>query len=190
MKITLIRHAEVDISKNALAYAFELKEWLNIYNNAEIKEHFVSKDKISKIFDHSHQIICSELKRSSDSVLLYDKTIDIKDSLFNEADLPYANWGFVKLPLIAWAFLFRFMWLFGYEQNGESLEKAKLRAKEATDLLVKLSEENISVTLLGHGLINRLIAKELLSRGWMAQNKMGSKNWDYGVFELNSNLEP
>jgi len=190
MKITLIRHAEVDISKNALAYAFELKKWLNIYNNAEIKEHFVAKDEISKIFDHSHQIICSELKRSSDSVLLYDKTIDIKDSLFNEADLPYANWGLVKLPLIAWAFLFRFMWLFGYEENGESLTKAKQRAIKATDLLVKSSEKNISVTLLGHGLINRLIAKELVSRGWTAQNKMGTKNWDYGVFELTSNLEP
>ncbi len=184
MTITLIRHAEVDISKYTLAYAFELKEWLETYNHAEIKKDLLAKEEIGKIFDESHCIICSELKRSSDSVLLYKKTIDIKDKLFNEADLPYANWGWVKLPLISWAFLFRFMWLFGYEQNGESLETAKLRAKEATDVLVKLAKEQRSVTLLGHGLMNRLIAKELVRRGWSAKNKMGAKNWDYGVFEL------
>ncbi len=184
MKITLIRHAEVDISKNTFVYANELRKWLDIYNNAEIKEHFISKNEITKIFEDSHQIICSELKRSSDSVLLYRKKVDIKDMLFNEADLPYANWALIKLPLIAWAFLFRLMWLFGYKKNGESLKEAKLRAIKATDLLVKVSQKNTNVTLLGHGLMNKLIAKELVSRGWISQKKMGTNNWDYGIFEF------
>ena len=184
MQITLIRHAEVDIYKNTFVYASELKRWLDIYNNADIKTDFISKDEITNIFEHSQKIICSELKRSSDSVLLYGKKVDIKDRIFNEADLPYANWAFIKLPLTLWAFLFRFMWLFGYKENGESLKEAKQRAIKATDLLVKISEKNKNITLLGHGLMNRLIANELQNRGWMSQKKMGTNNWNYGVFKL------
>jgi broad specificity phosphatase PhoE len=182
MKITLIRHAEVDISKYSLAYAYELKEWLDIYNNAEIKKHFVSKDEIAKIFDSTNKIFCSQLKRSADSVLLYEKEIDEKYELFNEAGLPNADWGLVKLPLVIWASVFRVMWLFGYQHNGESLSQAKARASRATDLLVESAKKDNSITLLGHGLMNRLIARELVKRGWSSQNKMGSDNWDYGVF--------
>ena len=47
-------------------------------------------------------------------------------------------------------------------------------------------KKEATVTLLGHGLMNRLIGKELVRRGWKSQGKMGSDNWDYGMFELES----
>ncbi len=184
MKIILIRHAEVNINTNSFAYAFELKKWLDIYNHAEIKKDFVSKSEISNIFNRSDKILCSGLKRSYDSVALYAKTPHQQNELFNEAGLPYANWRWVKLPLALWAIVFRVMWLFGYKKNGESLQEAKSRAKKATDKLINFCEEELTVTLLGHGLMNRLIGKELIRRGWNNQGKMGSANWDYGVFEL------
>ncbi len=182
MKIILIRHAEVDINKNSFAYAFELKKWLDIYNNAEIKKDFISKHEISNIFDSSDRILCSGLKRSYDSLALYGKIPDEEDELFNEAGLPFANWRWVKLPLSLWAVIFRVMWLFGYKKNGESLQEAKIRAQKGASKLVASCEKGTTVTLLGHGLMNRLIAKELVKRGWSNQGKMGSANWDYGVF--------
>lgn len=184
MKIILIRHAEVDIYKNSFTYAFELKKWVDIYNNAEIKKYFVSKSEISNIFDNSDKIFCSALKRSNDSVALYDKSPDEQDELFNEAGLPYANWRWVKLPLSLWAIVFRIMWIFGYKNNGESFQEAKIRAKKATDKLIVSCDKGSTVTLLGHGLMNRLIGKELVRRGWKSQGKMGTGNWDYGVFEV------
>ena len=182
MKIILIRHAEVDIDKNSFAYAFELKEWIEVYDHAEIKRDFVSKSEIADILNRSDAIVCSTLKRSYDSVALYGKEPHEQDELFNEAGLPYANWRWVKLPLSVWALVFRLMWLFGYDKNGESLHDAKLRAKAGAKKLMALSENGKRVTLLGHGLMNRLIGKELLKQGWKAQGKMGSANWAYGVF--------
>jgi len=183
MKIILIRHAEVDIDKNSFAYAYELKKWLDIYNSAEIKKEFVSKDEISNIFESSDKIFCSGLKRSFDSVALYGKTPDEQDEIFNEAGLPYANWKLVKLPLSVWAIIFRIMWLFGYKNNGESLQVAKDRAKKGANKLISSCEKGATVMLLGHGLMNRLIGKELLKQGWERKGKMGSANWAYGVFE-------
>jgi broad specificity phosphatase PhoE len=184
MKIILIRHAEVDISKNAFVYASEIPKWIDIYNNAEIKKHFVSKSEISNIFNSSNKIFCSGLKRSVDSVKLYGKNPNEQDEVFNEAGLPYANWRWVKLPLSVWATVFRVMWIFGYKNNGESLQEAKVRAKKGADKLIEYCEKGNTVTLLGHGLMNRLIGKELLQRGWTTPHKMGISNWAYGVFEL------
>jgi len=184
VKIVLIRHAEVDIDKNSFAYAYELKKWLDIYNSAEIKRDFISKTEISNIFESSDKIFCSSLKRSCDSVALYGKNPDEKSELFNEVGLPYANLGLVKLPLVLWAVIFRVMWIFGYKNNGESLQKAKIRAKKGADKLISSCDKDGTVTLLGHGLINILIGKELLKQGWKSQEKMRSANWAYGVFEL------
>jgi broad specificity phosphatase PhoE len=184
MKIILIRHAEVNIDKNIFTYASKLKNWLYIYDHAEIKKVLVSKDKILTIFNQSNIIFCSKLKRSLDSVALYGKSPDETDTLFNEVGLPFANWDWVKLPLSLWVVVFRVMWLFGYDNNGESLQDAKARAKKGADRLINACDENSTVTLLGHGLMNRLIGKELVKRGWKAKAKMGSANWGYGVFLL------
>jgi len=183
MKIILIRHAEVDIDKNTFTYASELKKWLEIYDHAEIKKALVSKDEILTLFNQTDTLFCSRLKRSLDSVALYGKSPHETDELFNEAGLPFANWGWVKLPLSLWAVLFRVMWLFGYANNGESLKEAKVRAKKGAERLIEACGEKSTVTLLGHGLMNRLIGKELVKRGWEPQGKMGSDNWGYGVFE-------
>lgn len=184
MKIILIRHAKVEVDIYTLTYASELNKWLDIYNTTKIKTELVNEKKIRKIFEETDKIFCSKLKRSIDSVALYGKTPDISDEVFNEAGVPFSNWRGIKLPLVIWSIVFRVMWLFGYKNNGESYKEAKLRAKKGTDKLIESSEKEATVTLLGHGLMNRLIGKELVRRGWKSQGKMGSDNWDYGLFEL------
>jgi hypothetical protein len=44
--------------------------------------------------------------------------------------------------------------------------------------------DNKSVVLVGHGIINKLIQKELILQKWNETKKAKSNNWDYGVFEL------
>nr|WP_244309277.1 hypothetical protein [Pseudomonas duriflava] len=52
------------------------------------------------------------------------------------------------------------------------------------DKLVSLSEEaSGTVLLLGHGIMNRLIAKQLKRRGWEQNVKQGSDYWSYAIFE-------
>jgi len=184
MKIILIRHAKVDVDIYTLTYASELNKWLDIYNNTKIKTELVNEEEIRKIFEETDKLFCSKLKRSIDSVALYGKNPDLSDEVFNEAGLPFSNWKVIKLPLVLWSIIFRIMWRFGYSNNGESLKEAKIRAKKGADKLIASCEKDATLTILGHGLMNRLIGKELVKRGWKSQGKMGSDNWDYGVFEL------
>ena len=186
MKIILIRHAKVDVNIYTLTYASELKKYLTLYNNASIQKEFCNENNIRKILNNSDKIFCSQLKRSIASVELYEKKPNLCDAIFNEAGLPFSDWRGVKLPLVVWSMLFRIMWFFGYAHNGESLAKAKGRATKGAEKLMNSFEEASTVTLLGHGLMNRLIAKELLRQGWKSSAKMGTDNWDYGVFELNA----
>ena len=184
MKIILIRHAKVDVDIYTFTYASELNKWLDIYNNATINKELVNEEEIRNIFEETDKLFCSKLKRSIESVALYGKTPDISDEVFNEAGLPFSNWKVIKLPLVLWSVIFRVMWFFGYKNSGESYNEANIRAKKGTDKLIDSCKKEATVTLLGHGLMNRLIGKELVRRGWKSQGKMGSDNWDYGVFEL------
>lgn len=58
------------------------------------------------------------------------------------------------------------------------------KAKSAAERLVELSKQNKTVILVGHGIINKLIQKELVALKWIESKKLQNKNWCYGVFEL------
>lgn len=40
------------------------------------------------------------------------------------------------------------------------------------------------VLLVGHGIMNRLIGKELQALGWTARTRQGSRYWSMGVYGL------
>ncbi|WP_231886464.1 hypothetical protein [Methylomonas methanica] len=40
-----------------------------------------------------------------------------------------------------------------------------------------------SVLLVGHGLMNYLIAQQLRANGWHGPAKPGKRFWEYGVYE-------
>ena len=76
------------------------------------------------------------------------------------------------------------MWLFGFNKNGESFTKAKTRAKEAACQLIALAEENEKVILIGHGVMNRLIARQLRLCKWQGPSSPGRKYWEYGIYKI------
>jgi hypothetical protein len=66
----------------------------------------------------------------------------------------------LRLSPTLWAAFFRVMWLLGISRNAEPLEVAKHRAFQAARILVAYAKEsNGPVLLMGHGVMNRLIAK-------------------------------
>lgn len=112
------------------------------------------------------------------------KDITLSHSHFNEAGLPNAHWRTIKLSPMIWAVIFRILWLFGYANNSESFKDAKIRAKASAQKLIYLAEEHKSVLFVGHGIYNKLLAKELKSIGWTGPRNPGSKHWHYGVYKL------
>ncbi len=183
-KIILLRHGEVDIENYKNISANQFGKWVTAYNNSNIKPEFQSKDEVKKLLEKADVLICSNLKRSVQSLEVFDKIPFETNDIFNEAQLPFSNWKLLKLNPKIWLIIFRLLWFFGYSRNSESFKEAKQRAKSAAERLVELSKQNKTVILVGHGIINKLIQKELVALKWIESKKLQNKNWCYGVFEL------
>ncbi|WOE68853.1 phosphoglycerate mutase family protein [Hydrogenimonas thermophila] len=183
-KIILLRHGEVDIKDYKNIPADQFGKWIIDYNHSDIKSEFSSKNETKNLLNKTDILICSNLKRSIQSAKIFNKTPFEINDVFNEAELPYSNWHLLKLNPKVWLIFFRILWLLGYSKNCESYKEAKIRAKKATKRLIELSKQNKPVILIGHGIINRLIRKELILQKWNETKKAKNKNWDYGVFEL------
>jgi len=181
MKIILVRHAKVLLSDTKSLYASEIKAGIVLYDHAPVDPVIPNKNELVSLAEDSEYLVCSELSRSVASLVLLGHTPDMQDAVFNELAVPSVDWKGVKLPPQVWLVLFRIASLFGYRGGGESLSDAKTRAVLAVD---RLTETEADTMLVGHGLMNRFIAKELQRRGWKAVRPLGKANWSYGIFEL------
>ena len=130
-------------------------------------------------------LLSSDLPRAIESCqLLKPEEKIICDACFRESALPYLNWNFPKLTFFTWAIIFRLLWLFGFSLNGESIKAARFRAKQGANQLEHYAKSEGSVLLLGHGIMNRLLVRELISRKWTVTKKTGEKYWSFTVIEF------
>ncbi len=128
-------------------------------------------------------IVTSTSLRAISSAKALGKLPSITDSLFCEAGLPYADWKLLRLKPKVWAGVFRVLWYLGYANQCESLGAARARTKTAARRLAHLAHSG-PVLLAGHGIMNRLIAKELLTIGWSGPSSPPSAYWGYCVYLL------
>lgn len=185
MKIILLRHGKPEISALKKLSASAFGKWISDYNAAGLSAESKPTPAALACANRSHAIVCSSLQRSIDSAnALGAKKIVLSDAVFNEAGLPSANWHLLKLPPTIWAVFFRVLWMFGYSRCSESINETQSRAINAIKVLVALAEKNEKVIFVGHGVFNRLLAKELKRSGWVGPRNPGSNYWDYGVYSL------
>ncbi len=183
MKIILLRHGQPDLPPLDRVTAANFAHWVDTYNSAGLSGNSKPPDNIISISSNCNTIVCSELKRSIDSAIaLKGPVIHLTDRLFNEAELPVANWKYFKLSPKLWSVFFRICWILGYSGNGESLKQARMRAQRSAEILEKLSVTNNCVLLVGHGVYNRLIADELRKSGWKGPRHPDSRHWAYTVY--------
>ena len=180
MEIVLLRHGKPDVDLTGNFNAVKLKQLVVDYLEASIKD---SAPVELKNQFNSHYVVCSNLERSIQSAnkIGFDK-INYSDVLFSETNLPHFDRSLFTLPASMWVIMLRLFWLFGFSKNGESLTQAKLRSRRATSKLIKIAEENNKVILVGHGLMNRLIANNLRQLGWQGSPSPGKKYWSYGKY--------
>ena len=187
MQIVLMRHGEPETNLSNMlklkCSAHELKALIRTYNDSGINKQNAPSSEALYVTKTCKSIACSDLRRSIESAkVLAVPKIDLVDSIFRESDLPHANWRYPKLELITWFFFFRAIWFLGYSKNGEPISTAQQRAKIAFMKLKQMAVEYGSVTLIGHGIVNRLVAKNLRADGWKGPKNPGNNYWDYGVY--------
>ncbi|RXQ88123.1 histidine phosphatase family protein [Ancylomarina salipaludis] len=178
LQIYLIRHAKPNLKKRFFCSADQAQNYLDNYNSApvcELPSAYVSIELIKP-----HQIYCSSLPRSQETALrLFGNSYPIvSDSVFREFELKIVNaQSIIKLPLDLWKGVSRMSWFLGFNHRGiESLKKAKERVVFSADNLEKLANQEETAILVGHGMINASIAKELKRRGWTIVQKKGHLN--------------
>lgn len=177
-----MRHGKPILAKTGWITPIEMERWIDLYNRSEVMFDGVPISTI-QLVNNSTCIVASTACRALSSVLALGLTVSVTDSVFCEAQLPYSLWRFPRLPPFVWAAFFRLCWFFGYSQGSESILVAKARAKIAAEKLINFAA-NGPVLLVGHGIMNRMIAKELVVLGWVSSTKHESKYWSANVYQL------
>ena len=180
MEIILLRHGEPELEFKGYIYAQKFKILVKKYIQTGIKDS--PPKKLKNVFS-SYYVVCSELKRSQQSAekLEFIK-INFSSNLFDETGIPHYDNSFIKLPVGFWLIYYRLIWLLGFNKNGESFSLAKKRATKAAEKLIILAHENDKIIVVGHGLMNRLIAKELRRKDWKGPSSPSKKYWQYGQY--------
>ena len=190
MEITLLRHGKALMPNLNKISAASFSHWVEAYNAADLCPTSIPSSSTLNHAKQSHAVICSQLPRSIQSAKALDiKNITLIDTQFNEAGIPNANWRSLKLSPMIWAIIFRLLWLFGYSKNSESFTEAKQRASTSARTLISMAKEHKNVLLIGHGIYNKLLAKELRKLGWSGPANPGSKNWQYSIYKKGNHNE-
>ncbi|MDH3975574.1 MAG: histidine phosphatase family protein [Deltaproteobacteria bacterium] len=184
MKIVLLRHGKPYIKKTEKLKAAELHRWIDSYNSSGIHKKYPPGKAAIHIANECRAVVCSDFRRSIESAEILGKTgLKHIDPLFREMGLPYGTWKSPKASPVVWAAIFRALWFFGYASNSENFSSAKKRASQAADKLEDIAKAQGSVLFVGHGFMNRYIAKDLLSNGWQGPHSPGKKYWEFGLYE-------
>lgn len=186
MEIILLRHGRPNVELSGYLNTKELKRLVYAYEKSGIQD--LPSKKLKQSINN-YYVVCSDLNRSIESAKKLNLNfIHLSDAIFRETDIPYFDNIRLTLPVKVWVILLRVMWLFGFSKNGESFFQAKNRSKKAAGKLISLAQKNEKMVVVGHGLINRLIGKELEKKGWQAQKREGKSYWELKKYTL-SQLE-
>ena len=181
MQIILLRHGKPKMPEQSIR-ADKFNEWIAAYNSASLCDASLPSDETIAIGVDAKAVICSNLPRSIESAQRLGLQPTFTDSLFCEMEMPYWSFPSPALSPNIWAVLFRLCWFAGFTSHAESFKDAKVRANNATNQLIKIAQEHQQVIFIGHGLLNRFIAKALLKNGWLGNKNPGKQYWGCGVY--------
>jgi broad specificity phosphatase PhoE len=174
-EIILMRHGQPNLAAHDKVSALGMKRWIEQYDLSEIVNLPPPKASLELALT-AQVIVSSSAPRALTSIQALGLIPNIVDEIFCEAQLPHGQWALPRFSPFTWAFILRILWLCGFSGNVESARKTKVRAIEAAQRLQSLSGKG-SVLLLGHGFMNRMIAKQLATDGWTRHASSGNRYW-------------
>jgi len=184
IKIVLARHGRLTWDFRTPIPGRALAEWLRGEAEAPLDVSPRPSAELKRLSREAKCLVASPLRRSRDSAqLLAPSTQPLIDACFREAELPTTIRSRLRLRPEIWAFLARAAWFCGWSAGVESFKAARERASEAASVLTGHAEEAGTVVLVGHGLMNFLIARRLRAAGWRGPRVPSTRHWTFGVYE-------
>ncbi|MBP2169624.1 broad specificity phosphatase PhoE [Erwinia toletana] len=179
MAIILMRHGKPDHQSPARVSALAMEQWCEQYNLSLVSD--LPPDRSRMIARQANVIVTSTLPRALSSLEKLGMQADTSDALYSEVELPILPFSAFHLPPAFWLSFWRLLWFCGYSGSVESFKTASARAKQAAQQLIALSEQG-TVLLVGHGIMNKMIARELRKRGWQAEKHASSRHWSTAIY--------
>ena len=180
MHITLMRHGKPVAFRTAWLAPRDMGSWIAQYNQCVVEPHAIPARSIAAATSAT-VVVTSTAPRALSSVEALGRVPCVTGAVFLEAGLPFAPWSSPRLPAALWAAFFRALWMLGFSRGAESFADARARARAGARLLVSMAADG-PVLLVGHGMMNHLIRKELLSLGWVAHGRQDSGHWGLGTY--------
>lgn len=181
-EIILMRHGQPHLAGIGKVSPRGMQRWIADYEQSAITD-LPPPQASAALAARARVIVSSSAPRALTSVAALGLEPDRVDGMFCEAQLPYGRWPLPRLSPFTWAFVLRMLWLCGAHGQVESARKATARAQAAARQLQSLAD-NGSVLLLGHGFMNRMIARHLKAGGWERHSSSGSGYWSAAVYRM------
>lgn len=185
MKIILARHGKPawDFETAIPGHAFA--EWRRGEDDAPLDVSHRPSAELERQMRLAPRVAASPLRRSRESARLVAPSAEpLIDACFREAELPSAIRSGLRLRPDVWAWLARSAWFCGWSAGVESFRAARERATRAAAILTVEATERGGVVLVGHGLMNMLIARQLRTAGWRGPRFPSSQYWAFGLYSF------
>ncbi len=189
IEILLIRHGVPACDHRTPIRGRHFARWVEAYDDAPLDLTLPPPPALQALAATIPLLVTSTMRRAVESgALIAPNRPAISDPLYDEAGIPTAFGLGLALRPTYWDALARVAWMLGWSPDVESVHEAKVRAERAADQLASLALTHGSIMLVGHGMLNTLIAGALRRDGWIGS---GSPRVHWGrVILRNAVKEP
>lgn len=183
--ITLIRHGKPAIARPGWISSSDLSQFISHYQSARIASDSFPPENVKALVQTTKIILTSDLPRAMHSAQIFEPAISpISNPIFREIEFLLEFRLNLRLPFHVWIFLDTLLLSLGYSQYSQSQADNKKRIRKATELLEQKSHKTGSVVLIGHGITNLFIARELKKRGWRGPRMPKMEHWGCTTYYL------
>ncbi|PHR59130.1 MAG: histidine phosphatase family protein [Robiginitomaculum sp.] len=182
--IILARHGEPDLSRRVRLNWRGYKYWWRLYDEAGLKPTQKAPKIIKTLAAQADLVIASTLPRAIETAeQACGGRVSRLEEVLVEAPLPPPNLGYFKFRPTTWGVVSRISWCLGFSGEGESRKEAKIRAKQAAQLLSDEAAGGKMIFVAAHGWFNRMIRPNLKQLGFEVVEDHGDLHWSYRRYE-------
>ena len=185
MRIVLIRHGRPDIATDPRTSHAGFRTYIDDYEAAGLDPKSAPPEEIQDLVKELDAIYTSTKPRATDSAKALAPHAElIADPLFAEAPLASPRIPLLRMKVPKWAIVARILWHAGYHPEIENYRKAKHRAAEAANILMKRAGVQGVSALVAHGYFNAMIGRELRRRGFRKSGAHRVKFWNAVIYDI------
>jgi broad specificity phosphatase PhoE len=167
VEIILVRHGPPARLDRSPITGREISAWTKQYDEAGIDRSCRPPEFVSRLVAAARWVVASNLRRSVESASLLVSPSDVHiDPELREAVLPPSIGVSIRMSPGIWVAVARVAWWLDWCPSDETLRATRQRAVRSADRLCSLARTRGSVAVVGHGMFNRMIARQLARRGW------------------------